>query len=83
MSHITLKNPPPAQLSFEFSRPSTGGAGTAVGTLVAGSSPPRYEFVWSVRQAKGRWQIKVLGYRSNTVSFKIDKRKQILEVAQS
>ena len=47
------------------------------------STPPRYELPWLVRQAKGRWQIKVQGYNSNTATFKIDKRKQIVEGAQS
>ncbi len=47
------------------------------------STPPRYELPWAVQQAKGRWQIKVQGYKSNTVTFKIDKRKQIVEVANS
>ncbi len=74
---------PPAQLTFEFLRPATNEVGTAVAPLVAGSSPPRYELPWAVQQAKGRWQIKVQGYKSNTVTFKIDKRKQIVEVAQS
>ena len=47
------------------------------------SSPPRYRYLWPVRQVKGRWQIKVQGYKSNTVTFKVDKRKQIVEVANS
>ncbi len=74
---------PPSQLTFEFSRSATNEVGTAVAPLIAGSSPPRYEFPWLVRQAKGRWQIKVQGYKSNTATFKIDKRKQIVEVANS
>ncbi len=78
-----LKNPPPAQLTFEFSRPAINGVGTVTALLVAGSNPPRYEFDWRVTSEKGRWQIKALGVRSNTVTFKIDKRKQIVEVAQS
>ena len=73
---------PPSQLTFEFSRPATGETGTAVGTLVS-SSPPRYEYLWPVQQVKGRWHIKVQGYKSNTVTFKVDKRKQIVEVANS
>ena len=73
---------PPSQLTFEFSRPATGGTDTAVGTLVS-SSPPRYQYLWPVRQSKGRWQIKVQGYKSNTATFKIDKREQIVKVAQS
>lgn len=73
----------PPQLMFEFFRPATNEVGTAVAPLVAGSNPPRYEFPWLVRQAKGRWQIKVQGYKSNTATFKIDKRKQIVEVANS
>ena len=74
---------PPSQLTFEFSRPATGETGTAVGALVAGSSPPRYQYLWPVRQVKGRWQIRASGYKSNTASFKVDKRKQIVKVAQS
>ncbi len=75
--------PPPAQLTFELFRPAINSEAIVVGDLVAGSSPPRYEFLWLVRQEKGRWQIKLRGYRSNTVGFKIDKRKQIVEVANS
>ena len=74
---------PPAQLTFEFSRAATGETDTAVALRVAGSSPPRYEYLWPVRQVKGRWQIKVAGYKSNTASFKVDKRKQIVKVAES
>ncbi len=75
--------PPPAQMTFELSRPAINSEAIVVGDLVAGSSPPRYEFLWLVRQEKGRWQIKLRGYRSNTVGFKIDKRKQIVEVVNS
>ena len=82
MSETTLFISPPSQLTFEFSRPATGETGTVVGTLVS-SSPPRYQYLWPMRQVKGRWQIKASGYKSNTVTFKVDKRKQIVEVANS
>ena len=47
------------------------------------SSPPRYKYSWPVRQVKGRRQIQVQGYKSNTANFKVDKREQIVKVAQS
>ncbi len=54
------------------------------GELVVGSSPPQYWGSWDVTRAKGRWSIKVESpHRSNTVNFKVNKRGQIVEVAQS
>ena len=54
------------------------------GELVVGSSPPQYRGSWDVTRAKGRWSIKVESpHRSNTASFKVDKRGQIVEVANS
>ncbi len=40
-----------------------------------------YIYRWPVRTAMGKWRIKTDAYQSNTVSFKINKRAQITELA--
>ncbi|MBW3638219.1 MAG: hypothetical protein KY445_17390 [Armatimonadetes bacterium] len=82
---------PPATISFQIRRPNPGapGGGTVsvtqvTGTLVAGSSPPEYHGSWDVTRTLGRWRIKVESpHRSNTVNFKVDKRGQIVAVANN
>ena len=38
---------------------------------------------WIITKEKGRWEIRVEGHKSNTVKFKINKRAQIVSVANS
>jgi hypothetical protein len=38
---------------------------------------------WVITREKGRWEIKVAHHESNTIKFKINKRAQIVRVANS
>ncbi len=74
---------PDADLTLEFKRPATGETYDLTLTLVDGSSPTKYTAIWGdVTTMKGKWEIKVKNGRSNTVTFKIDKRQQIVQLAQ-
>lgn len=74
----------PAQVNFELVRPAVSSVpATVPGLRVEGSSPPKYQWEWNVTQTRGKWFIKVQGYRSSTATFKINKRQQIVLVAQS
>ncbi|WP_106381418.1 hypothetical protein [Abditibacterium utsteinense] len=58
--------------------------GTASGEQVVGSNPTKYQAEWDITRVKGRWSIGVESpHRGNTTSFKVDKRGQIVELANS
>lgn len=86
-----LPLPSPATVTLEFRRPATNEATTAIATMVSGSDPPRYELPpvpglaagWDTTEFSGKWHIKVAGHKSSSAQFKIDKREQIVQVANS
>ncbi|PQV62414.1 hypothetical protein B1R32_1385 [Abditibacterium utsteinense] len=76
----------PSTIGFQLTRPSGGSVSVIqfTGTLVVGSNPTKYQAEWDITRVKGRWSIGVESpHRGNTTSFKVDKRGQIVELAQS
>jgi hypothetical protein len=84
----TLPNPPPASITLQAARPADLGETNPVrqltATLVAGSTPPKYRVQWDITQEKGKWYLQAeFPYESNLANFKVDKREQIVQVANS
>ncbi len=73
----------PYSLALEFKRPATGEVYELTLDLEPNSSPTKYVGTWGdLTTMKGKWEIKVKNGRSNTLTFKIDKRQQIVQLAQ-
>jgi len=54
-----------------------------IASLVAGSNPPRYSVTMDVTKELGRLKITTRDYASSEAQFKVDKRSQIVQVANS
>jgi hypothetical protein len=81
-----LPTPPPASIIIQAHRNIVGLNYThqLTATLIPNLSPHKYQAQWDITRDMGKWSLQVeYPYESNTANFKIDKRSQIVQVANS
>ena len=79
----TLPDPLPQTITFQYYR-FYYAIYQLTATLVPNSNPPTYQGFWMITPERGKWTIRVqYPHRSNIVTFQINKREQIVQLANS